>query len=708
LASISYPLLWERVETFFATREGQLIVLSWMLVPLTLTGVALRMGGKRRRRATIFSSYASILAQVLTIWQPNTRLVSLGVASGLMLVNSRYYRHTIAAAIQIGFSLCFVAALLWKELSVSGWFLFGAIAIFTLWLFSTFLRQQGTVLASLYRKAADGWAITLCAIALILLTCKTLFSYWNFPITHWHYLTTPLVIGGAILYRYRQQLNNYAVYGIVWTIELAICEEVLLIHGSNLAVAIVNTILGLFSLLLTDWLLDRQSPLSQLSSLKILPLVFALLGIFWRWDEFNAYTGLLILGAALTGIIVGYRLRSKVITYFSIISISLACYELVIYQMLQSSGGSPADGLTILAVVAVAIALIYRLFATFLQSRNHNNFLNLSLTEIKITAHCHWALGSIFKILAAGFATENLPQLRSLSIAISLMLAVYALIQGRDPQTRNRTSSDWWVYVGLVEIVATAVYARLIWQQLSILDPFRIIIVCLVALFIYQIPWRSLGWESTPWHRFALAIPALTTLVTLEDISYLSLLVVAAFYGRIALRQKEIRWTYVSLIFIDWAIARFLWENSLTDILGYASIIGLSLLYIAQFDPTLSQPQQRNNRHILRLSGSGIICFIALLFNQETGLTPTIISLVAVFLGLALQIRAFLFIGTTTFILTGFYQLVILSFERPLAKWIIGLIAGILFIFIAANFERRKEAIMRVIQNWVERLTHWE
>ncbi|NJQ96897.1 MAG: hypothetical protein HC784_02755 [Hydrococcus sp. CSU_1_8] len=282
-----------------------------------------------------------------------------------------------------------------------------------------------------------------------------------------------------------------------------------------------------------------------------MPLIFALLGIFWRWDEFNTYTGLLTLGAALTGIGVGYRLRGKVITYCSLIGISLAGYELVIYQMLQSSGGNPADGLTILAFVAAAIALIYRLFATLLQSRDRNNFLNLSLTEIKITAHSHWALGSILKILAAGLATENPPQLRSLGIAISLLLAIYALIQGRDPQTRNRTASDWWVYVGLVEIVATTVYARLIWQQLSILDPFRVIIVCIVALFIYQIPWRSLGWELTPWHRFAASIPALTTLVTIEDISYLSLLVVAAFYGRIALRQKEIRWTYISLVFID-------------------------------------------------------------------------------------------------------------------------------------------------------------
>jgi hypothetical protein len=711
LASASYPLLWERVEIFFATGESQPIVLLWLLVPLTLTGVAMRLRGKRSRHAAILSGYALILAQFLTLWQPSTRLISLGFATGTMLVNSCYFRHQIAAAIQIGFSLSFVSALLWGKLSVSGWFLFGAIAILSLWLLRNWLRQQHSFLAPLYSKAADSWAVTLCIVELTLLTCKSLFSYLAFPIPHWNYLVTPIVIGSAIFYRYRQTLSDRMVYGIAWAVELAICEGILLADGSTLTVATINIILGLFAVLLTKFLLTRQTYLSRLSSLKILPLLIALLGIGWRWGEFTSYTGLLTLGAALIGISVSDRLREgKIITYFSLIGISLACYELVIYQMLQTSGGSPADGLTILAIVAAAIALIYRLFATFLQSREINNFLNLSLTEIKITAHSHWALGSILKILGAAIAVENLPRLRIISIAVSVILATYALIQGRDTETRrDRTFSDWWVYVGLVEIIATAVYARLIWEQLSVLDPFRVIITCIIALLIYQIPWRSLGWESSPWHHFALVIPALSILVTIEEVSYLSLLVVAAFYARIAIRQREIRWTYVSLGFIDWAIARFLLENNLTDILYYALIVGLSLLYIAQVDPTLKQLQQRNNRHILRVSGSGIICFIALLFHQETGgMTPTIISLIAIFIGLGLQIRAFLFIGTFTFILTGFYQLIVLSFEYSLAKWIIGLIAGVIFIFIAANFERRREEIIRVLQNWIERLRAWE
>jgi hypothetical protein len=156
--------------------------------------------------------------------------------------------------------------------------------------------------------------------------------------------------------------------------------------------------------------------------------------------------------------------------------------------------------------------------------------IHLSLREIKITAHIHWAIASLLKIFAVGIAVESAQRLTLLSIIISLSLGTYALIQGRDTDTReSHTAADWWVYVGLVEIAGTAIYARLIWTQLSLLDQFRAIIISVVAFVIYQIPWQGMGWRSTPWHRTALVTPALTALIMIEDISDLSLLVVAVF-----------------------------------------------------------------------------------------------------------------------------------------------------------------------------------
>jgi hypothetical protein len=144
----------------------------------------------------------------------------------------------------------------------------------------------------------------------------------------------------------------------------------------------------------------------------------------------------------------------------------------------------------------------------------------------------------------------------------------------------------------------------------------------------------------------------------------------------------------------------------LTDPLWYATLFGLSLLYVAQFDTQLKQ--QKHIRHYLRVVGSGLICVVALLFHQETGLTPGIISTLTIFAGLLLRVRAFLFVGTATFLLTVFYQLVVLISRYSFVKWVVGLIVGIIFIGLAANFETRREQIASVFRNSRGQLDDWE
>jgi hypothetical protein len=122
----------------------------------------------------------------------------------------------------------------------------------------------------------------------------------------------------------------------------------------------------------------------------------------------------------------------------------------------------------------------------------------------------------------------------------------------------------------------------------------------------------------------------------------------------------------------------------------------------------LKQPQQRQIRHYLRIFGSGGICLVALLFHQGTGLIPGMISTITIFAGLILRVRAFLFVGTATFLLTAFYQLVVLIARYPFFKWVVGLIVGIIFIGMAANFETRREQIASVFRNSRSELNVWE
>ena len=291
-----------------------------------------------------------------------------------------------------------------------------------------------------------------------------------------------------------------------------------------------------------------------------------------------------------------------------------------------------------------------------------------------------------------------------ISVATSFCLGAYAIIQGRDKSETANSKSDWWVYLGLVEITATLIYSRLIIDRLSILDPLRIVITCLIALIIYQIPWQNFGWRATPWQRTFVTIPALMALVSAEDISYLSLLATTLFYLRIAYYQKNVRWSYLSLGFLNWGIIRLAWQYQI-EFIWLAAILCLSILYIAQFDPNLKLHRQQ--RHYLRLAASSFFCVVAL-FYQDTGIIPSLVSLALIFAGLGFKIRAFLFSGTISLILTVFYQLAILVLTYSFLKWIVGLIAGVCLIIIAASFERQKNNFTNKLQTYTNQLNHWQ
>jgi hypothetical protein len=711
--------------------------LVWLLTPLMLTIVAKYSRWKKRPIAACYSCAALVLWQFLTFNQSETRLISLAVATGLMFINTGYFRETITAALHIGFAVSLITTLLWKYISLWNWLVIIAIAIIILYLirqylltnlnflpFSTRRLIEGEVtkskLRQKYAQAADYWAIALLIIEIQILTIVYLNFAFDNPYSigiNWQHLVSSILITSAIGFRYRQQPQKTVLYTFSWAVELSIFSLITLIGGNAIAIAAANIILALLSLWLINWL-SSQSPISHLPSpfspLHHLPIIYALLGIFWRLPYFTATTGFITLGAALIGIGIGsYPHReNKIISYLSLAAITFGIYELTIYQMMQTSGGSIADGFTILALVTGMIAITHRLFAWWWQKQQQESIFNFNLNTIIITAHIHWAIASILKIIAGGIAIESVsnPRLTPLSIAVSLCLGAYAIIQARDVtpaqlKTNSSQTNEWWVYVGLVEIAATIVYSRLIITQLSIFDPWRVIFTCLVALLIYQIHWQNLGWRSTPWQRTALVIPAFMALVTAESISYLSLLATAVFYLRIAYHQRNLRWSYVSIGFIDWCMIRYFWQYS-PETIWFALIISLSCLYIAQFDPYIKS--HRKQRHYLRVFASGLICLVALLLYQDTGIIPGTISIVMIVVGLGLQTRAFLFVGTITFISTIIYQLIIFVFTYSFLKWIVGLITGIIAIAIAANFEKKSDRLPNKLQDYLTQLKQWQ
>lgn len=730
LSAISY--------TYFLAANSAFWGLIWLAVPGMLSLIAKYTPNlKQRRLASTISCIALILVQLLVFEHLAARLIGLFTATGLMFVNAFNLRRLRVMVIHLGLAIALVASLF--ELVIGNslnnyrqWLSVGGIIILLLyqlrlWLLKSsdtpkfgYISQrtafgilgvgretQNFKLVSKYLQAADYWAIVLIAIELVIVSALSLMLP-SLKIDRYfgHYLFTTALLTGAILWRYRQSPNNLVLYTITWLWGIFAGGLVRLFVSSSLVLATSNIVLGLIALVIVVLLDQSNTPWAKLN-LSYIPLVYAAWGIFWRLSSFNAYTGLLTLGAAL--ILINTQPSNvqinRLLKYFGFAGISGGIYELVIYQIQSSSGDSIADGLTILSLVAAAIAFSYRLLAWWYRQRGLTTLFNLSLSQVVAIAHLHWAMSSILKLIAAGIAIEtNTPRLIAVSIATGFCLGAYAVIQGKDDDSAAKPNSDWWVYVGLVEISATLVYSRLIISQLSLFDPWRLVFTCAMALLIYQIPWSNFGWRATPWQRTALIIPALMALITAEDISNLSLVITALFYVRIAYAQQNIRWSYISLGLLNWFAIRLIIVQPNTQLILVAGMISLSILYLAQFDRDLQHHRQL--RHYLRLLGSSIFCITALF--EQPGIMTGAIAFGLIFSGLGLRIRAFLFTGTITLVLTVLYQLIILIFTYSFLKWVVGLLTGISSIAIAAGFETKRDRLSHKLRSYREQLQSWQ
>ncbi|BAY24160.1 hypothetical protein NIES2100_39530 [Calothrix sp. NIES-2100] len=716
LAATSFILLWGNTASSWSgvVQSQHQWGIIWLVTPLTLTGIASRSHREERTINTTLSVISLGLAQLLTIQLPGIRLIGLAVAAALMYVNTSYLRYEITAAITLGFGLGFIGTLLWEgipglpHLSVMGWLLVGAIATLSLWLGRAVLIRQNNELARIYAAASDKWAIALCSLELFLLTVHSLAVYEKFQTPGVLYLTSITITLTGIVYRSWREPNNWAFYAIGWCMELLVAEILGFWGRSTVNMAIANIALGLSAELLGEWW-RRRYQLNRLTSLHILPLAYALLSVILRLDTFESWTGLCSLGVALIFIGVGRRTEKfQPLLYLGIVGVSLSAYELLFYQMSQAKGGAYGDALIAMAALGTGIMYAYRILSPWV-----GDYLRLTPRELKTIAHLHWAWSSL--LLLAGIIAPIAVN-RLLGLGTGIVLIQYAIFQGRNITAStqimgNITIAEIWVYLGLLQLAALRIYWRgtIVEHLLShVLVPWNAAISCVFAYFLYILPWEDWGWSKRPWQNAAYIIPLIILAETSLKVYPITLAIAACYYIFLAKIEDNIRFTYISVALIDWALFRIFSDFRLNDGLWYATVIGLSLLYIAQIDPLLRLPEGKEARHSLRMLGSGLICGWAVFFNQDTALIPGIFSLITIFAGLGLRIRAFLYIGTAAFLFTSINQLVIFSLRYPFLKWVVGLFVGIVLISIAANFETRRAQISSLLRNTNDEFHHWE
>ncbi len=784
LSASSYLLL----RNAFLT-DGMAGGLMWLITPIALTVLGSRRGLAQRQLASGFSVVALFLVQVLLFDSASERLIGLGTATVLLLINTHQLRQLAVAVVTVGFGLAFAAVAIYEaltdqltvELSVN----LLAIAVLLLWLLWGWLQRRTTVLATLYRKATDRWAIAVAVATLLLLTLCHLVIYGGLEEPDWQYLSVAVLLLGATGYRTWKQPQNAGFYAIAWSLELVVTGSLALTGKALDAVAIANLALGLGTQLLGDWwLVNRGVPRAELtqrsavsgqpsvastpsplysstpspfSSWHVIPLLYALFGLLIQHRSFTATTGLFTLAAALVGIGVGRRQPFRPLVYLSLLVSSIAAYELLVYQLLQTEGGRAGDGIVLLAGLAAAIAIANRLLQRWLLP-----YLRLTAQEVAAIAHLHWGFGSA--LLPTAIASSLSASGAWLWIGVTATLAAYALVMGNErwqgerreargergeerrangiksvreasvdetgsplypftPSPHHSSAPSTlhpslltWTYAGIIEAIAALAY--LLYQLLpeSVLLSWGGAIAAGVAFGLYTLPWQRWGWQREPWRRSMAILPVTVSVLTAGTITIQGLLIAAAFYAWLAKATRQVRLSYLGVLLADWAILRWLNQVGATESLWYAALFSASLLYLTQIDPALRSPNERERRHLLRSLATALVCLTAF-YQAEVGiagappLLPGILSIAIalgfILAGLLLRIRAFLFVGTAVFMIQVLRQVARFASES-LPLWSMGIVLGIAFIWIAATFEARRNQISTLMNYWSTELEAWE
>lgn len=690
LAAISYVLL---LREFTYSKEATGWSLIGLLIPITLTAIASKPQFFQQQLASWLSVGGLCLLQLLT-FNSVPRLTSLGIATIVMLLNTRQLQQLLTAAIAVGFGLAFSIVAIWQihpPISLELFTNIVAIAPLGLWLLPL-LSKRRTTLGQIYTQATDSWAITIASLYLIVMSLYDLFFFTT--LVSRELLLADLVITIAIAYRTFLKPTNLGFYGIAWSLEVLVAAIATQSANSLVNLAIANLALGLTIQITRDWWV-RSSSHNYRSSWHIIPLIYAVSACLLQHLSFTASSGLFTLGAALIGIGIGRRHQHyKFLIYFSLLSISIAAYELVIYQLLQVPNSSLSDdGLVILAVLGTLIAICYYLFAPWLVP-----YLRLTKNELDVIADLHWAISSGF----VGLALLSSPSFGA--VLVTTILAIYALIQGR--------SSENWTYAGIIEAVAAFSFLlELAYPNSQWLVAWSSAIASIFAFGVYSLPWNTWGWSLRPWRRAAYVLPGLFICLSISKIAIQSLLIAAAVYAWFAKDSGKVRLSYVSIVLADWAIARLFRIYGLDEPLWYATLLGSSLLYVTQVEPALQASTEKEKRHLLRCLATGLICLTALYqaeANLFLGLLTIGFSIGFILTGLALRIRAFLYIGTGLFIVQIGRQIWFFIHDYSLTLWAVGIVLGITFIWIAANFESRREQMTSILQRWVTELEDWD
>jgi hypothetical protein len=375
LAVLTYGCLMT-LTNFLPT--GAIWSIWWLLVPTAFTYIATRKPPVQpwQLNKQLEAGWYGIGGLGAGLWlsvdRSQWRSIFLIVAVGLMFPLVKRLKQISAAGIQIGFGLGLGINLLVGYISPNYWLVVGAVICGSLWFASKKLPQ-------IYAIASDRWAMAIAGLGLSIGTLIYIYNDLNWYVdseglanfqtpftaglTQFESInfTTLLASGiliGAMVFRQRWEKAPLVEWRWFWCLNLALqiglSALVHLLGGNTLNLATVNILLAFP---LWGWMNRHAVPES-----KLFPCLLAGWGLILRVPFFTAYTGLLTIAVGVVGVLSSQKSRAKSIGYGGLLLVTLGCYELVTYQLLQAPpGGNIADALTIYGFVTAILALGYRL-----------------------------------------------------------------------------------------------------------------------------------------------------------------------------------------------------------------------------------------------------------------------------------------------------------------------------------------------------------
>lgn len=710
LSGISYILFFTNFNIF----TPQTITMAWLITPLGLTYVATQTTESQQKKAAIFSIIACGLVNILTLTQPQIRLLSLGLTTIFMVVNTGIINKLFSAIFTVGLGLGFLFFSVQDFITGEGWLILLGLTITGLWVLRFMLGRYGVTqsnIVRLYQQSFDAWAMTLLGFELSIITLNSFGVLLNEIPRNLSLISTLIILISAVSFRGLDWGNPrkiagsgfspWILYSLALLVELLIIEILIYVNQSFVSFAVANIILGLTTQLFGDWW-QRHYQIEKLPNpWQIIPIIYGILGIIFRVQTFANWTGLISLGFALMLIGVGRRnITTKPLVYLGLIGVSVSTYEILFYQI---NAQPLTEQLIAFATLGTSLMYGYRILSPWLI-----DYLRIPEPEIKIIAHLHWFISSILLGLVA-LSPINSQFL--LTIGTSVLLIRYALFQGR--HNSNLDTAETWIYVSLIQATGLVIYLQHLIDLSKFLIPWSGSLVCILSYFFYILPWNVWGWPVRPWKRAAIILPVITIIGSHSILQpeqqltwYFSLIFGTLFYIILAKLTQNIRLTYLSLILISFTF--YDWLGSTDDIFIFTLPLSCSLLYFSQVEPSLKLEKNRDLRHGLRVLGTAVLSGTSMATSEGNGVVPGILNLIIIFAGLGLRIRAFLYIGTAVFLINIVNQLIILNSIYSFIKWIIVFILGVVLIWIAANFETRREQLITLWNNWMSELTTWE